>query len=214
MYADYYSAACEGLVKAAVIYDSSKGTFSSLAYKYALRQVLNEMQRNEHQHLSVGECELRNYIKVVCQRDGYTIGHNITLEEIVEKYGEAWNNTDSHHLRLTKDSIHRILEASPNTSLYSEEYMQDIVSFHSKEQSAYDMLVDIHYTTKLYELSKATLSPVQFDIVMSRVGHGETEEDSFKDIGSRHGVSREGARLQYNIALCKLKHPMVVNQLL
>lgn len=196
---DLFQEGVIGLCLASQRYDGS-GRFSTFAYPYIKKYILQALNRNHTQYVPLGIGEQSTKIKLAVARLSANLGHEPDVSQISEETA------------IPPDRIRQVLEATqsafsldaPISSEDEDTSLGDLTP--SSALDPYQYLAQEDDKRTLREIL-STLTAKEEEALTIRFGLNSTKGATLEEVGERIGVGKERARQITNNAIRKLRNP-------
>lgn len=205
---DLINAGNEGLITAALRFDTSRGfKFISYAVWWIRQTIMQHLNENSKSiRLPLNKITIANKLKVVTAKLEQDLNRLPTLDELKEGLTEKYPK-----LKLEPGEIEKVLTASsPVSSLDlklgddTESTLIDILTFKGLED-VNDTLQYQDLKTTLKKVLKKRLSPREFDVIVMHYGLFGEPQKTLEEIGFKIDLTRERVRQIREKSLRKLK---------
>lgn len=197
---DLFQEGATGLCIAAERYDRS-GRFTTFAYPWIKKYILQALNRNHIQHIPANLGELSTKIKIARSSLSSSLGREPTDEEIADEIAEipekvrqviiATQSTSSLDATIGDDEDTTLGEIIPSPS-YPDPYL--IFIQEENKENIRQIL--------------STLPPREEETLIMRFGLENDKRVSLEVIGEHFGLSKERVRQITNNAIRKLRNPV------
>ena len=189
-----------GLCVAAERYDGSS-RFTTFAYPWIKKYVIQALNRNHLQHVPLGLAELSTKIRLAQSRFSATFGREPTDEELAQEIGE------------TPDKVRQVITAtqtatSLDASIGNEEEdttLGEIIP-SSSFPNPYEVLSQ-EANKDIIRQTLSTLAPKEEQVLTLRFGLDSGKGITLEEIGEYFDISKERVRQIQNNAIRKLRNP-------
>lgn len=203
---EFEQAAVLGLMIAIDKFDPAKGKFGAWAYIFIQRELIQAVWRTDHSNLLLGDFEKRKRVLAVV-RDMELVDPDVIIDrkEVAEK------------AKATLEQVNRILDAPRLQSLHapigedSGSTLADTIA--DEDYDLEDSVISEISLAALEQYGLPRLTPKERFVMLRREGLDGAERQTLNDIGEMLGQSRESVRQAYRRGMAKLKHPVVLHDL-
>ena len=203
--AEFEQAAVLGLMIAIDKFDPAKGKFGAWAYIFIQRELIQAVWRTDHSNLLLGDFEKRKRVLIVV-REMELLDPDVVIDrpEVSRRSG------------ATLEQVNRIIDAPHLLSLNApigDDGTSTVADTVADDVSVEDSVISQLSLASLEQYGLPRLTSQELFVMLRREGLDGEEKQTLNDIGEMLGQSREAVRQAYKRGMAKLKHPVVLHDI-